>query len=114
MIGVNELDGPIGLFRKMYGWGEPEIRGDLWDGARLASFVGSPGRAGSPRGKRLADAEAREVRPVPVCVPDRGYRLGRSGESLCTRAEAELVRGCCTVLGDASEGARYDDRAVGR
>jgi Glyoxalase-like domain len=50
VIGVEALDEPVALFRKLYGWGEPEVRRDLWKEVQLASFAGTPVVLAAPLG----------------------------------------------------------------
>ena len=50
VIGVRHLDEAARLFRKMYGWDEPLVNSQFWDGVDLASFVGTPVVLASPRG----------------------------------------------------------------
>ncbi len=42
VIAVESLEDPVRLFRRLYGWSEPEVSRDLWDGVLLASFSGTP------------------------------------------------------------------------
>lgn len=50
VLGVEELSAPSKVFMKLYGWNAPEEREDIWEGARLASFEGTPVVLASPTG----------------------------------------------------------------
>jgi len=50
VIAVDSLEDPVRLFRKLYGWPEPEVHQDLWNGVRLASFGGTPVVLAAPVG----------------------------------------------------------------
>jgi len=69
VIGVNNLDVAIALFRKAYGWAEP-LTETQKDFGRLAYFPGEPVILASPSGGAIADRLAR-VGESPVA-----YLLG--------------------------------------
>lgn len=50
VVGVGDIQRASSLFRKLYGWAEPEERADLWRGAAMASFEGTPVVLASPTG----------------------------------------------------------------
>jgi hypothetical protein len=50
VIGVEDIQRPASLFRKLYGWPEAEERSDLWEGATLAFFEGAPVMLAAPTG----------------------------------------------------------------
>ena len=66
VIAVESLEDPVRLFRRLYGWSEPEVSRDLWDGVLLASFSGTP-----------------VVLAVPAGTGWLAQRLEKSGPSPC-------------------------------
>jgi hypothetical protein len=50
VIGVERLDTQVPLFKRMYGWDEPDRNLELWDGVELARFPGTPVILAAPSG----------------------------------------------------------------
>jgi hypothetical protein len=50
VLGVNEMEKEIGIFRKVYGWGAPRKSDDLLEGTVIAEFENTPVILATPKG----------------------------------------------------------------
>lgn len=50
IIGVDEISGPAGLFKTLYGWEAPVESDEIWEGVTVASFEHSPVALAAPKG----------------------------------------------------------------
>ncbi|MDA4133076.1 MAG: VOC family protein [Thaumarchaeota archaeon] len=65
VIAVESLEDPVRLFRRLYGWSEPEVSRDLWDGVLLASFSGTPVVLAVPAGTGWLAQRLEKFGPSP-------------------------------------------------
>jgi hypothetical protein len=65
VIGTPSLEEPVRLFRGMYGWDEPEVRTDLWEGVKLALFEGTPVVIAVPMGAGWLSDRLEKFGPSP-------------------------------------------------
>jgi glyoxalase-like protein len=81
VIAVEGLEDPVRLFRRLYGWSEPEVSRDLWDGVLLASFSGTPVVLAVPAGTGWLAQRLERFGPSPcaflIDAPDLALAADR-------------------------------------
>ena len=65
VLGVQDLDSSTALFRRLYGWEEPETNVELLEGATLARFEGTPVTLAAPRGQGWLSERLAAFGPSP-------------------------------------------------
>lgn len=66
VLAVADLEASSDLFRRFYGWSEPQTNSDLMKGATLARFRDTPVVLAAPDGKGWLDERLAEFGPSPV------------------------------------------------
>ncbi len=91
VIGVNNLDASIALFRKAYGWAEPMTENQK-DWGKMAYFPGEPVILASPTGGGWLVGAHRQVRRIAGCHIAERPRLFRSCKKIQAHGDEDLVR----------------------